>query len=591
LRDELGACGRTFWTTSDTEVYDMSHRALEIEPSSTVWDHWRRHAAVTPNRDAIIHLESGEEPYHWSWGELMRASSTVAGKLAERGVRAGDVCALVIRHHRHFYPTYLAVSSLGALPSVLAYPNSRLHPDKFREGLRGMASRSGLDHVLTEHELTETIEPLVAGQDSTIKDILYPLDWLEDSSTWENEIVEHPPTDADAPCLLQHSSGTTGLQKPVVLSHRAVLEHLARYAESISLGPKDTIVSWLPLYHDMGLVAAFYLPLVCGVPLVQISPMEWVSSPVMLLSALAGHRGTISWLPNFAYNFMAERIREEDLVGIRLDHLRMLVNCSEPVRAESHDKFYKRFADLGLRRGSLGACYAMAETTFAVTQTAPGREAKRVKLDRSELAMGKATVVSDDGIGTTRVSSGVPIEGCSIRILDDEGKEVEHGGVGEISISSVSMFDGYRNYPEKTAEVMRDGWYQSGDLGFVRGGELFVIGRKKDVMIIAGNNVYPEDVEDAVGKVPGVIPGRVVAFGAEDESLGTEVLCVIAESEEAADDRRKALRIAILRAGMAIDVTISRVYVVPPRWMIKSSSGKPARSTNRARALELPANR
>jgi fatty-acyl-CoA synthase len=233
----------------------------------------------------------------------------------------------------------------------------------------------------------------------------------------------------------------------------------------------------------------------------------------------------------------------------------------------------------------------MAETTFAVTQTAPGREAKRVKLDRSELAMGKATVVSDDGIGTTRVSSGVPIEGCSIRILDDEGKEVEHGGVGEISISSVSMFDGYRNYPEKTAEVMRDGWYQSGDLGFVRGGELFVIGRKKDVMIIAGNNVYPEDVEDAVGKVPGVIPGRVVAFGAEDESLGTEVLCVIAESEEAADDRRKALRIAILRAGMAIDVTISRVYVVPPRWMIKSSSGKPARSTNRARALELPANR
>ena len=568
----------------------MSHRAFEIEPSSTVWDHWRRHAVETPDRDAIVHLEYGAEPYRWSWGSLMRAASTVARGLAEHGVRPGDVCALVIRHHRNFYPTYLAISSLGALPSVLAYPNSRLHPDKFREGLRGMAARSGLDHVLTEKDLTEAVEPLVAGRDSTIKDILHPLDWLDDPSRWSQDIPRHPPTDPDAPCLLQHSSGTTGLQKPVALSHRAVLDHLTRYAESIALGRQDRIVSWLPLYHDMGLIAAFYLPLVCGVPLVQISPMEWVSSPAMLLSAVADHGGTIAWLPNFAYNFMADRIRDEDMGDTRLDSLRMLVNCSEPVRAESHDKFHARFKGRGLRSSSLGACYAMAETTFAVTQTRPGEAAARLNLSRAELARGRAVVAANGEPGTTRVSSGKPIDGCSVRILDDAGEEVGPGQVGEIAIASVSMFEGYRNYPEKTAEVMRGEWYLSGDLGFLAEGELFIIGRKKDLIIVAGNNVLPEDVEDAVGRVPGVIPGRVVAFGVEDESLGTEVLCVIAETEETADERRKALRVAVLRAGMAIDVTISRVYLVPPRWMIKSSSGKPARSTNRTRALEMAAN-
>jgi len=565
----------------------MKSRTLGIDTTGTIWDHWRRHGLERPDSVAVVHVEAGSEPFTWRWGELMRASSTIARRLAAEHVGQGDVCALIIRHCRLFYPTYLAVSSLGALPAVLAYPNARLHPEKFREGLRGMAMRSGLDHVLTERDLTETITPLIAGPDSTIREIHYPLDGLDEQSTWDQEILEHPPSDGGEPCLLQHSSGTTGLQKPVVLSHRAVLEHLARYAESIRLDREDRIVSWLPLYHDMGLIAAFYLPLVCGVPLVQLSPMDWVSSPVMLLSEMSTHRGTIAWLPNFAYNFMADRIRGEDLSGIRLEAVRMLINCSEPVRAESHDKFHQRFAGTGIKKASLAACYAMAETTFAVTQTPPGQEARRLTLDRAELARGNVVLAGGGGEGRAIVSSGAPISGCSIRILDESGRDQPEGRVGEIAISSVSMFGGYRNYPEKTAEVMHGDWYHSGDLGFVLGGECYVIGRKKDVMIVSGNNVFPEDIEDAVGKVPGVIPGRVVAFGMEDEKLGTEVLCVVVETDVREEDRRKALRVAILRAGMAIDATIARIYLVPPRWLIKSSSGKPARSSNRSRALEL----
>jgi acyl-CoA synthetase (AMP-forming)/AMP-acid ligase II len=228
----------------------------------------------------------------------------------------------------------------------------------------------------------------------------------------------------------------------------------------------------------------------------------------------------------------------------------------------------------------------MAETTFAVTQTPPGHEAHHLEVDRAELARGKVVVTPNGAVGRTCVSSGTPVAGCAIRVVDEDGCELPSGRVGELAVSSVSLFAGYRNYPEKTAAVLSDGWYYTGDYGFLHDGECFVVGRKKDLIIIAGNSVCPEDVEDAVGRVPGVLPGRVVAFGTEDENLGTEVLCVVAESEVQTPGDQKALRIAIIRAGMAIDLTITRVFLVPPRWLIKSSAGKPARSANRSRVLE-----
>ena len=559
---------------------------LSANQPRMVWDHWRDHAEATPEREAVVHLSVDREPVRWRWGELMLAASRAAVWLQSHGVRKGDVCALIVRHDPNFYPLYLGVSALGALPSVLVYPNTRLHPDKFRQGLEGMSRRSGLDYILTEEELSPIVASLVGGEGSTIRGILYPLAELRGLHAGDGAIVEHAPSSPDDPCLLQHSSGTTGLQKPVVLSHRAVLDHVSRYGSAIGMSEQDRVVSWLPLYHDMGLIAAFYLPLVSGVPLIQLSPMEWVMAPALLLEAISRERATVCWLPNFAYRFMADRIRDEDIEGCNLESIRLLVNCSEPVRAESHDRFRCRFAGYGLRRDVLGASYAMAETTFAATQTPPGVEARRLLVDRAALARGEVRTLQEndpDG-GRWCVSSGIPVPGCELRIVDERRRDLPSSSVGEIAISSVSLFDGYRNYPEKTSEVLVDGWYYSGDYGFVHEGEYFVVGRKKDLIIVAGNNVFPEDVEDAVGAVPGVLPGRVVAFGVEDERLGTDVLCVIAESEVQASDRR-ALRLAILQAGMSIDVTISRVYIAPPRWMIKSSSGKPARATNRDRAL------
>lgn len=552
---------------------------------------WANHAKARPGSDAIIHwvAESGE-PVRLKWGDLFARALGFARAISDQGVKKGEVCAIIIRHLEDFYPLYMGIDIMGAIPAILAYPNPRLHPDKFREGIHGMSRYSGLQWIFTERDLEDTLAPLVINRDTTVKGMVFPLEWKIDGSVeWENgkEYFQDDDTDPDEPCLLQHSSGTTGLQKAVVLSHRAVLDHLRLYGESLEIVHGDKIVSWLPLYHDMGLIACLHLPLAWGIPLVQMDAFDWVKYPQMLLEAVSREGGSLTWLPNFAYNFMADRIDQDDLEGISLDSLRMVINCSEPVRDESHEKFFKKFKEYGLLESSLGACYAMAETTFAVTQTSPGGRARTLNASRKALSEGVYLAHSPDLEGGAKlcVSSGPVIEGCMVKIVDEEGQPLKEGEVGEIAISSVSMFDCYRNQPEKTAEVLKDGWYFSGDYGFEKDGEYYVIGRKKDIIIIAGHNIAPEDIEDAVNEVSGVIPGRSVAFGLEDHDQGTEIMCVVVETKEKSQGGLEELKRRIRDAGMRIDVTISRVYMVPPRWLIKSSSGKLSRKVNKERVL------
>jgi fatty-acyl-CoA synthase len=265
----------------------------------------------------------------------------------------------------------------------------------------------------------------------------------------------------------------------------------------------------------------------------------------------------------------------------------MLINCSEPVRPRDQEKFFKRFAPRGLKREALSSCYAMAETTFAVTQTPPGREPATLAVDPQSLSKGIASRVMNGGKAKICESSGELIPGCEIRIVDEEFNDIEEGRVGEVLIKTPWMFDGYRNYPEKTAAAFLDGWYMSGDYGFRSGSEIYIIGRKKDIVIVAGNNIYPEDVEAAINELDGVIPGRMVAFGEEDIEFGSERLSVVVETPLTDASKIKQLRTAILKAGMGIDVSITNIYLVPPRFLIKSSAGKPSRNANRDRVLRL----
>ena len=558
---------------------------------SLIWDCWQHWADDRPDADAIIHWVPDREAYRWTFGRLHAAAMAIAWHLKAHGVGRGDVCALIMRHHEGLYPIYLGVSYLGAIPSVLAYPNPRLHPDKFRDGITGMAQKSGLDWILTEKSLESCLEPVVRHGRSTIRRLLFPLEW-ETTDTLNREhhqaiVDERANIGPESPLLLQHSSGTTGLQKAVVLSHDAILGHLSRYAHAIQLTDTDKIASWLPLYHDMGLIAAFHLPLAFGLASVQIDPFCWVNSPLTLLEAVARERCTLAWMPNFAFNLMADSIHEEDLADIRLDSLRMIISCSEPIRADSLEKFHARFAAYGLRKAAIGTCYAMAEATFAVTQSVPGVAVNIICVDRDRLSEGRVDlVVGESSVGSRRcVSSGRPILDCDVRIVGSDGIALADGCVGEVAIRTASMFSGYRDGRATIMDVPGGDWYRTGDLGLAHQGEYYIVGRIKDIIIIAGTNIYPEDVEDAVSAIPGVIPGRVVAFGVDNQRSGTEQVEVAAETSLESTAEREGLQREIVVAGMLLNLTIARVHLLPPRTLIKSSSGKPSRRANKERIL------
>ncbi|MFA7228468.1 MAG: AMP-binding protein [Melioribacteraceae bacterium] len=562
---------------------------IHLDDSKTLWERWQRNAERNPDREAIVHWVAGEEPFRWSYKNLIGTAKKFSVRIKEAGIKKGDVCAIVMHHNPLFYPLYMGISRAGALPAVLAYPNPRLHPDKFRQGLEGMAQRSGLDYILTEKELDPVIRPLIEKPGSTIKSVFFPLEWDYNSDT-------DPEADAEIekislsvretePILLQHSSGTTGLQKPVVLSHRAILNHVLNLGGGYKLTEADKIVSWLPLYHDFGLIACFQIPLACGITTIQINPFEWVLAPILLLEAITKEKATLTCLPNFAYNVLAEKIHDDELSQINLESLRLLVNAAEPVRHDSHKKFIDKFEKYGLNPLSLAVMYGMAEVTLGLTVTDPGKPITELVVDRNELSRGVMKLADKDSVARVCVSSGKPLNGCEARIVDENRKDLADGLVGEVAVKSVSMFDGYRNYPEKTAEVVENGWYYSGDYGFKYNNEFFIIGRKKDLIIVAGKNIYPEDIEDVINQVEGVIPGRVISFGEEDEKMGTEQIAVIAETKSESEKEKNDLRMAILKAGMAMDINIHKVYLVPPRWLIKSSAGKPSRKANKERIL------
>jgi acetyltransferase-like isoleucine patch superfamily enzyme/acyl carrier protein len=373
--------------------------------------------------------------------------------------------------------------------------------------------------------------------------------------------------DVDAPAFLQYSSGTTGLKKGVTVSHRALLWQVETYADAIGAGPGDRIASWLPLYHDMGLIACFFLPLIRKVSVVAISPFDWVKRPSLWVEAVAKNRATLSWLPNFAYNHLAATVREEEIAGMSLDSLRGVVNCSEPIIATSHATFLERFSRHGFAPEALAASYALAENTFAATSGGFGRP-----------------LLHDDSLGRPLVSSGSPLPETDVRIVGDDGSELDERREGEVLLRSPSLMNGYDGNAEATAAALVDGWYRTGDLGYLADGELFVTGRKQDLIIVGGKNIYPQDVEAVVNEVGGVIPGRVVAFGVPREELGTESLVILAESDESNDPvLRREVHAAVAEHS---DLVPGDVLLLPPRTLVKSTAGKISRSENRRRYLD-----
>lgn len=500
------------------------------------------------------------------------------------GLRRGDpkVIGVCLYHSLDLHAAFLGALWAGHIPTMLAPPSPRMEKGKYVHSFREMLKHihpAGLvvDAVTREKLHAEGLEGFSGVQ------LIQPHDVAADAS------VAPWPADPDEVALLQHSSGTTGLQKGVALTHRAVLTHNALYARRIGLSAADTIVSWLPLYHDMGFIACFLLPLLEGVPFVEMSSFDWVQRPAMLLEQIHRQRGTLCWLPNFAYAFLASAVRVGQLPpGLDLHSIRAWVNCSEPVLHASQMLFLERFRPFGVSESQLTMSYAMAENVFGVTQSLPG-EYRRLAVWRRPLIEEHRIEVGDDPDAAEFVSNGRPLEDTEVRVLDERERPLPADRVGELVLRGPHLFSGYFRRDDLTRQAMTsDGWYRTGDLGFVHDGEVYITGRKKDLLIIQGKNFYPTDVEQTAGEIEGVIAGRVVAFGVPDPESGTERLVILAETEELAPGQDKLLVLRIRNAvSQQLGCTASAVHVVPPRFLVKSTAGKLARNDNRTKYLEL----
>ncbi len=521
---------------------------------------------------------------------LMRAAAGWQLRLAEGGIRPGEVVLLILQHGGDLVEAYFGCVLNGSIPAIMPFLTEKLLPERYRAELTALVGVTQPAAVVTYADFEPEVRAAL-GEETSVRRVLVAdaAPDLPGEPYWEAlpGLARQP----DDIALLQHSSGTTGLQKGVALSHRAVLRQLEVYAAALRLDPaRDVIVSWLPLYHDMGLIASFLMPLLLGVKLVLMSPFDWVRAPYRLLHSISAYRGTFTWLPNFAYNFCAQKIRDRDLQGVDLSSLRGVINCSEPCRAESHAAFAARFAAWGLNPAALMTCYAMAENVFAVTQAGLDGPVMLDVIERDALQVERvARPVSGNGrAALTMVSNGRPLPNVAVRIVDAEGNELPERSVGEIALRSDCMLTEYYRRPDATEQAFLPGsWYRTGDLGYLAGGELYVSGRKKDLIIIGGKNVYPQDIEAAASQVPGVHPGRVVAFGLFDEAAGTEEVALVAEVDVEGEAEREALAEAVRQAvTRSTAVALRQVRLVGPGWIIKTSSGKTARAANKERYLE-----
>ena len=552
-----------------------------FSPQETVSRVLLRAYQQTPDTVSVYLLDSRQPDSPITYRNLFEKSLAFALRLEQAGIQPGEVVIIILPLSADLICAFFGAILAGAIPSIMPFLTEKLSPDQYRSSLSALFEITRPAATITYPEFLEEVVR-ARGTQRLPREIIV----ADEVPTLLDTDPHRLPgllADPDDIVLLQHSSGTTGLQKGVALSHRSVFNQLNSYGRAIRITSEDVIVSWLPLYHDMGLIAGFLMPILMRVPLVLMSPFDWVRAPARLLRAISDHRGTLCWLPNFAYNFCAQKIRDRDLEGVDLSSWRVIINCSEPMHWSSHQMFLERFSPNGLRPQALATSYAMAENVFAVTQGGITSPVVVENIDlRAFFDNQHAELSKDVNHSIKMVSAGQPIANTSLKVVDSNGKLLTDRQIGEIAIRSDCLLTGYYNRPDLTEKAFIDGWYQTGDLGYLANGELFVTGRKKDLIIVGGKNIYPQDLERLASDVEGVHPGRVVAFGVFNEAAGTEEVVIVAEVDDLQPDIRQAiadkLRQHITRNS---DIALRYAHIVERGWLLKTSSGKIARAANR----------
>ncbi|GAB4343016.1 MAG: AMP-binding protein [Desulfobulbaceae bacterium] len=565
-----------------------ARKAVSIEPAATTADVPDRaqtlvevllhHAQAHPERVHIILDGSRDEPASLSYHDLLTGAGRVAAGLQHAGLTPGDTVALILPTGEDYFFSFFGVLLAGGIPVPL-YPPVR--PTQIEEHLRrhqAILRNAGVRFLLTVPEAgpvarlfrmrVETLETV-----ATVAEISRPA-------------TDYAPVPLDSGdiAFLQYTSGSTGDPKGVVLTHANLLANIRAMGRATRVTPADVFVSWLPLYHDMGLIGAWLGSLYFGCRLVIMPPLSFLARPERWLQAIHHHRGTMSASPNFGYELCTRRISDSEIERLDLSSWRLAFNGAEPVTPEVIRGFCERFRACGFREEAMAPVYGLAESSVGLAFPPLGRKPLVDRVERDTFTRtGRAVPVSDPAQPALEfVACGRPLPDHEIRIVDRDGRELPERREGRLQFRGPSATGGYYRNPDKTRELFDGEWLDSGDLAYMAGGDVYVTGRVKDIVIKGGRNIYPHELEEAVGNLPGIRAGCVAVFGSRTGEGGTEKLVILAESRKKDPAAVQRLREEI--SNLAVDLLgmpPDEVVIAPPGSVLKTSSGKIRRAASR----------
>jgi 1-acyl-sn-glycerol-3-phosphate acyltransferase len=583
-RDLLEAILRGGSRAAAPELARVRLPATDLEPealpdrATTLLEVLDWHVQRHPDRPHLI-LGTAEGEETLSYRQLWQGATRVAAGLQLRGHGPGESIAIMLPTARSFFESFLGVLLAGGIP-VPIYPP--LRPAQLEDHLRrqaGILSNAGASALITLPEGRRA-----GGLLRSLTPGLHTIETADALGTAHVAPAARLTVGGEDIALLQYTSGSTGQPKGVVLTHANLLANIRAMGRAVEVTPADVFVSWLPLYHDMGLIGAWLGTLYHAVPAVILSPLQFLARPLSWLAAIHRHRGTLSAAPNFGYELCVRRISDAELEGLDLSSWRYAANGAEPVSPATLRRFSERFARCGFRPEAMAPVYGLAECAVGLTFPPPGRGPRIDRIEREALTRRGSAVPAKagDAHALEMVGCGRPLPGHEVRIVDAMGRELGERRQGRLQFRGPSATQGYFRNPDKTRELLRGDWLESGDLAYIAGGDVYLTGRTKDLIIRAGRNVYAHEIEEAIGDVAGVRKGCVAVFGAADPSSQTERIVVLAETRETAAEPREALRHRVEEvAAELLDGPPDEVVLAPPHTVLKTSSGKIRRAACR----------
>ncbi|MFB3104612.1 MAG: AMP-binding protein, partial [Pseudomonadales bacterium] len=561
------------------EVIDRRAEETLAFPShaQTLIDVLDWHTNKQPGRTHVYLYEGNGAALEISYSRLQEQAKVVAAGLRREHLQAGQSVALMLPTGQEYLFSFFGILMAGGVP-VPIYPPARI--SQIEQHLKRHARI--LDNAEARILITVPEAKRVARLLRSHLPHLDRLTTVEELSA--DEIVEVLPIRRPGDiAFLQYTSGSTGDPKGVILTHANLLASIRTMVRRARATSRDTFVSWLPLYHDMGLIGAWLASLYIGAQAVLLSPQSFLAKPARWLWAIHRHRGTLTASPNFGYELCLRKIADAALEDLDLSSLKIAYNGAEPVSPKTLKKFNQRFARYGLDKSALTPVYGLAEASLGVAIPPPGRPAVFDRVQRDIfMRSGRAEPAPAEDVNALRwVGCGYPLHGEQVRIVDETGNEIPERQEGRLEFKGPSATAGYFRNPEATRLLFRhDDWLDSGDRGYIADGEVFITGRDKDVIVRGGRNILPYELDEAVGQITGIRKGCVASFGSREEHLEIERLVIVAETHETEPTKLARLHRDILDTTVDIlSVPPDDVVLVPPHTIPKTSSGKLRRTT------------